>query len=61
MERAIIKFNGGRLALLCHSCRVIIKTGIEFNEQEEEYALGKSILEPQFCESCKTKKKDVKG
>ena len=59
-RRAIVKFNGGALALLCSKCSVIMKTGREFTRTELNYALGKSkkILPPQYCESCKNKQND---
>lgn len=54
MEKAIIKFNNSRLALLCSKCRVIIKTGVDFTKEEVEYALSKgTYLPPQYCEKCK--------
>ena len=53
MEKAIIKFNGGKLALLCHSCRVIIKEGKEFTEEEKKYAKGElTYICPQYCVKC---------
>jgi hypothetical protein len=57
MEKAIIKFNGGNLALLCSGCSVIIKTGKDFTKEELDYVLekAKNILPPQYCEKCKTK------
>ena len=60
MDKAIIKFNGGALALLCTSCRVIIKTGKDFTEQELDFTLGKdkNILPPQYCEKCKQKENE---
>jgi len=55
-ERAIVKFNGGRGALLCSKCRTIIKIGIDFNEEELKYIRGEiTHLDPQYCEQCKTK------
>jgi hypothetical protein len=49
MEKAIVKFNGGNLALLCSGCSVIIKTGVEFTQEELDYVLEKSknTLSPQ--------------
>ena len=57
-EKAIIKFNGGNLALLCSGCTTIIKTGKDFTQEELDFVLekGKHILPPQYCESCKNKK-----
>ena len=57
-EKAIIKFNGGNLAMLCSNCRVIIKTGKDFTPEEMEFALSSKHLEPQYCEKCKNKKDD---
>jgi hypothetical protein len=55
-DKAIIKFNGGNLAMLCSKCKVIIKTGKDFTPEELEFTLGKSkkVLPRQFCEQCKT-------
>jgi len=52
MEQAIIKFNGGNLALLCSGCSVIIKTGAEFTPEEREFAIKDKHLDPQYCEKC---------
>ena len=52
MEKAIIKFNSGNLAILCNNCKVIIKGGIDFTEDEKKYAKGKIDLEPQYCVKC---------
>jgi len=56
-EKAIIKFNGGALAMLCSGCRVIIKIGKDFTEEELDLTLGKdkNMLPPQYCEGCKPK------
>jgi len=53
--KAIIKYNSGALALLCSSCRVIIKTDSQFNEQEKKAAKGEYVLPPVYCEECKKK------
>ena len=57
MDKAIIKFNNGNLALLCSRCHGIIKTGKEFTKEELELAMGsdKNRLPRQFCEQCKSK------
>lgn len=55
-ETAIFKFNGGLGALLCSKCRVIIKTGKDFTEQEKQAIKGKIYYPPQYCEKCKSKK-----
>ena len=53
-EKAIIKYNGGDLALLCSACSVIVKTGKDFNKEEMDFALieGKH-LDPLYCDKCK--------
>lgn len=54
MNKAIIKFNGGLLALLCSKCKIIIKTGRDFTEEETNFAKGIiSNLEPRYCEKHK--------
>jgi len=56
MEKALVKFNGGNLAMLCSSCYVIIKTGRDFTPEEMEFVLTKGKhLDPQYCEECKNK------
>jgi hypothetical protein len=52
-NKAIFKFNGGQLALLCSKCSVIIKIGSEFNEKEKTAVKGKVYLQPQYCDKCK--------
>ena len=52
-EKAIIKFNGGKLALLCSKCSVIVKTGAEFSDEEKQFAKGEiDYLYPLYCEKC---------
>jgi len=51
--KAILKFNGGKLALLCSRCSVIIKVGYQFTEEEKKFSLGEIILPPLFCNNCK--------
>jgi hypothetical protein len=59
IEKAIIKFNGGNLALLCSGCSVIIKTGVDFTPEEIEFALIKGKhLNPQYCKTCKSKQNE---
>ena len=54
-EKAIIKYNNGRLALLCSSCRVIIKTGKDFTEEESKFASGKiDHIDALYCEKCQS-------
>ena len=59
MERLIVKFNGGRGAILCSGCRRIIKEGFEFTPEETQYIRGEiDYLPIQFCEQCKSKQDD---
>ena len=55
-KKAVLKWNNGMLAILCTSCRKILKLGIGFNENEWNYAIYKdSYLPPQYCEKCALK------
>jgi hypothetical protein len=45
--RPIIKFNGGRGAILCHKCRRIIKENLTLNE-------FRGMVENIFCLDCAT-------
>jgi len=54
-NKAAFKFNGGKLALLCAICKVIIKTGRDFTDEELEACHGKKYLPPQYCTNCKDK------
>ena len=55
-EIAIFKYNGGLGALLCSKCRVIIKIGKDFTEQEIKAIKGEiKMPHPQYCEKCKKK------
>lgn len=53
MGKAIFKFNGGRGALLCSNCSVIVKTGKDFTEQEWAALRGEGDVESVYCENCK--------
>lgn len=53
MGKAIFKFNGGRGALLCSNCSVVIKTGKDFTEQEWAALRGETNVESNYCDSCK--------
>ena len=55
-KRAIFKLNGGRGAILCSSCRVIIKTGTDFSEEEKLAMMGEYELVEQFCSKCQQSK-----
>ena len=52
---AIFKYNGGFGALLCSSCRVIMKTGKDFTNEEISAIKGYIETPPQYCSKCKTK------
>ena len=53
---AIVKYNGGRLALLCSGCKVILKTGKDFTAEEQLFAKGDlAHLPPRYCETCEGK------
>lgn len=64
----LIKFNGGRLALICKECGSIVKEGNRFNDIEKTYFWKRKKLlkvtlnkrlneEPDYClcETCKNK------
>ena len=53
MDKAIIKFNNGNLAILCSGCYKIIKVGSEFSKEEKEFAQGIRDLPAQYCKECK--------
>lgn len=52
---AIFKYNGGLGALLCSNCRVIIKTGKDFTDEEIRAIKGLIEMPHQYCSNCKTK------
>jgi len=60
MSKAIIKFNGGKLAILCSGCRTIIKTGNDFIPEEMDFALKDKHLGAQYCKQCAIKNKNTK-
>ena len=51
----VIKYNGGLGAILCSSCKVIIKTGKDFSEEECAYSKGeiKERLAARYCDKCR--------
>lgn len=51
--KAIYKFNGGNGALLCSKCSVIIKTGVNFTEDDWKASKGEKYMPPQYCDKCK--------
>ena len=61
MEKAIFKFNNGNGALLCSKCRVIIKTGKNFTEEEIKAIKGKADMPPQYCKQCNELKHGTKN
>lgn len=54
-DKAIFKFNNGKLALLCSNCRIILKIGKQFTKEESLALKGEIYLKPQYCDKCKTK------
>ena len=58
MEKAVVKFNNGNLAVLCSYCHKILKTGKDLTNDELFLVLSKdkNMLEAQYCETCKDKK-----
>ena len=59
MGKAIFKFNGGKGALLCSNCSVIVKTGKDFTEQEWAALRGEGDIDSIYCDSCKDKVIDI--
>ena len=57
--KAIFKFNGGRGAILCSKCKVIIKTGKDFTENEWRAYRGDIELEEQICDACKAEEREI--
>jgi len=60
-EKAIFKFNNGNGALLCSKCRVIIKTGRDFDDLELKAIKGEVKLPPQYCKQCNELKHGTKN
>ena len=52
MSKAIYKFNSGQGALLCSKCSVIIRTGIDFSEDDWKEMRGELDMPPQTCKQC---------
>lgn len=50
--KAIIKFNGGLGAILCHTCSKIIKTFAYLTEDEHKL-MKEGKLPPQYCDEHK--------
>ena len=51
-DHATFKFNGGKGALLCNRCRVILKTGDQFSEEEWDAMMGGEKIPAQYCKKC---------
>ena len=52
-NKIIYKFNSGNLAILCSRCSRIIKTGIDFTEEELRDVQRKHRRLPaQYCDDC---------
>ena len=52
-EKAVFKYNSGKGALLCDNCKVIIKEGKHYSEEEKMALKGNYFLPKQYCEKCK--------
>ena len=52
-DKIVYKFNSGNLAILCSKCSKIIKTGIDFTEEELKDIKRKyRKLPAQYCDEC---------
>ena len=58
-ETALFKFNGGLGALLCSECKVIMKIGRDFTEEEKKAIKGHIKFPPQYLKG-KNEQKDRK-
>lgn len=58
--KAKFKYNHGAGALVCSKCHVIIKIGVDFNQDEWCAFRGEKHLDPQYCEDCKNKFYSIK-
>jgi hypothetical protein len=54
-RKAVFKFNGGLLALLCSECSAIIRTGKDFTEEELSAVKNDIDLPARYCDKCKVK------
>lgn len=50
--KAIFKYNGAAGALLCSHCKVIIKIGKDFTDEEKAAIKGEIELDEQYCDEC---------
>ena len=51
-NKAQFKYNGGRGALICSECRVILKTGDQFTDEEIAAIKGHEFMPAQYCKKC---------
>lgn len=51
-NKAQFKYNGGRGALICSGCRVILKTGESFTEDEIAAIKGHQYMPAKYCKKC---------
>lgn len=49
MSKAIIKFNSGNGAVLCSTCSVIIRAGLQMTKDDWSAARGEKNLPAQYC------------
>ena len=58
VNKAIFKFNRRTPhgALLCSGCRVILKEGYRFSDEEMSAMKGEGELEAQYCKKCEEEK-----
>ena len=57
-NKAIFKFNNSHGALLCSGCRVILKDGYRFSDEEMAAFQGFGELEAQYCNTCEARKEE---
>ena len=57
-NKAIFKFNTSHGALLCSGCRVILKDGYRFSDEEMAAFQGATELEAQYCNTCEAGKEE---
>jgi len=57
-NKAIFKFNNSHGALLCSGCRVILKEGYRFSDEEMAAMKGEGELEAQYCNTCEAGKEE---
>lgn len=52
-EKAIFKYTGKTVVLLCNKCKSIIKTKKEFSDSENKAYVDGLDYPPQYCNNCK--------